>query len=119
MDDIDDILAELNGAEAIPQETRDLQALTGAWITERVGPEIMPYPEGLMERIMERIRSQIEVVEMQTGNMDPKTNFRLIVIQTELERFKFLVRSFLRTRIAKVGWLVVSFLGHRNELGCC
>lgn len=48
---------------------------------------------------------QIEVVEMQTGDMDPKTNFRLIVIQTELERFKFLVRSFLRARIAKVFFL--------------
>lgn len=45
---------------------------------------------------------QIELVEEQTGNMDPKTNFSLIVIQTELERFKFLVRSFLRSRIAKV-----------------
>lgn len=42
------------------------------------------------------------MVEEQTGNMDPKTNFRVIVLQTELERFKFLVRSFLRTRIAKV-----------------
>lgn len=45
---------------------------------------------------------QIELVEEQTGNMDPKTNFRLILYQTELERFKFLVRSFLRARIAKV-----------------
>jgi GINS complex subunit 4 len=35
--------------------------------------------------------------------MDPKTNFKLIIIQTELERFKFLVRSFLRARIKKVG----------------
>lgn len=34
--------------------------------------------------------------------MDPKTNFRLIIIQTELERFKFLVRSFLRARLKKV-----------------
>ena len=34
--------------------------------------------------------------------MDPKTNFKLIIIQTELERFKFLVRSFLRARIGKV-----------------
>jgi GINS complex subunit 4 len=34
--------------------------------------------------------------------MDPKTNFKLIIIQTELERFKFLVRSFLRARIRKV-----------------
>lgn len=34
--------------------------------------------------------------------MDPKTNFALIVIQTELERFKFLVRSYLRARLAKI-----------------
>ncbi len=34
--------------------------------------------------------------------MDPKTSFRLVIIQTELERFKFLVRSYLRARIAKV-----------------
>jgi len=34
--------------------------------------------------------------------MDPKSNFTLVVLQTELERFKFLVRSFLRARIAKV-----------------
>lgn len=45
---------------------------------------------------------QVELVELQTGNTDPKTNFRLIIIQTDLERIKFLVRSFLRTRIAKV-----------------
>ncbi|KAL9040114.1 MAG: hypothetical protein Q9180_002112, partial [Flavoplaca navasiana] len=44
----------------------------------------------------------IEVVEEQVGNVNPKTNFRLIIIQTELERFKFLVRSFLRTRMAKI-----------------
>lgn len=42
------------------------------------------------------------MVEEQTGNMDPKTNFRLIIVQTELERFKFVVRSFLRARMKKV-----------------
>ncbi|KAF2195425.1 GINS complex, Sld5 component [Zopfia rhizophila CBS 207.26] len=99
--DIDDILAEVT-ADAVPQETCDLQELTRAWVTERVAPEILPYPDALMERVLERIRKQIELVEDQTGNMDPKTNFKLIVIQTELERFKFLVRSFLRARIAKL-----------------
>ena len=34
--------------------------------------------------------------------MDPKSNFTLVILQTELERFKFLVRSLLRSRIAKV-----------------
>ena len=41
-------------------------------------------------------------MEEQTGSMDPKTNFKLIVVKTELERFKFLVRSFLRARLKKV-----------------
>lgn len=99
--DIDDILADVS-REAEPQESRDLQELTRAWVAERVAPEILPYPDALMERVLERIKRQIELVEEQTGNMDPKANFRLIVIQTELERFKFLVRSFLRARIAKI-----------------
>lgn len=58
--------------------------------------------DNLFERINERIKLQIETVEQMTGDMDPKTNFALIVIQTELERFKFLVRSYLRARIAKI-----------------
>jgi len=37
-----------------------------------------------------------------TGTQDPKSNFTLVILQTELERIKFLVRSFLRARIAKV-----------------
>ncbi|KAL9130554.1 MAG: hypothetical protein Q9175_006991 [Cornicularia normoerica] len=99
--DIDDILAEVD-SHAVPRETRDLQELTRAWVTERSAPEILPWPDGLMERVLERIRRQIELVEEQTGNTDPKANFRLIIIQTELERFKFLVRSFLRARVAKI-----------------
>ncbi|KAF2436076.1 GINS complex, Sld5 component [Tothia fuscella] len=99
--DIDDILADLD-RESTPQENLDLQSLTRSWVAERVAPELIPYPEELMERVLERIARQIEVIEEQTGSMDPKTNFKLIVIQTELERFKFLVRSFLRARIAKI-----------------
>lgn len=43
-----------------------------------------------------------------TGTMDPKSNFTLVILQTELERFKFLVRSFLRARIAKVAFLGIT-----------
>ncbi|KAF2734723.1 GINS complex, Sld5 component [Polyplosphaeria fusca] len=99
--DIDDILAEVD-AQSIPQETKDLQELTRAWIAERVAPELLKWPSALMDRVLERIRQQIESVEEQTGNLDPKANFTLIIIQTELERFKFLIRSFLRARLSKI-----------------
>ncbi|KAL6867861.1 hypothetical protein J3F83DRAFT_738326 [Trichoderma novae-zelandiae] len=102
--DIDDILREVDPAShGIPLETRDLQALTRLWVAERSAPELLDWPaDGLFERVNARIKSQIERIEDMTGDMDPKTNFALIVIQTELERYKFLVRSYLRTRIAKI-----------------
>ncbi|KAK4454600.1 DNA replication complex GINS protein SLD5 [Podospora aff. communis PSN243] len=102
--DIDDILREVDPTfHEVPQEKRDLQDLTRAWVAERSAPELLNWPSGgLFERINENIKRQIERVEEMTGDMDPKTNFALIVIQTELERFKYLVRSYLRARLAKI-----------------
>ncbi|KAH8884470.1 GINS complex, Sld5 component [Thozetella sp. PMI_491] len=102
--DIDDILREVDpAAHSVPQATRDLQALTRAWVAERSAPELLEWPEdGLFERINDQIKGQIEKVEEMTGDMDPKTNFALIVIQTELERYRYLMRSYLRARISKI-----------------
>ncbi|KAI5864956.1 GINS complex, Sld5 component [Durotheca rogersii] len=102
--DIDDILRDVDPTfDSTPEETRDLQALTRAWVAERCSPELLAWPaDGLFERVSERIKQQIEKIEEMTGDMDPRTNFALIVIQTELERYKYLVRSYLRARMAKV-----------------
>ncbi|KND94804.1 DNA replication complex GINS protein SLD5 [Tolypocladium ophioglossoides CBS 100239] len=102
--DIDDILREVDpSSDGVPSGTRDLQALTRRWVAERSAPELLDWPaDGLFERVSDRVKRQIEKVEDMTGDMDPKTNFALIVIQTELERYKFLVRSYLRVRIAKI-----------------
>jgi len=56
--DIDDILADIDH-DSIPQETKDLQTLSRAWITERVAPELQPYPEEIMERVMASISKQV------------------------------------------------------------
>ncbi|ROT36828.1 GINS complex, Sld5 component [Sodiomyces alkalinus F11] len=112
--DIDDILREVDPVSySIPSETRDLQALTRAWVAERSAPELLEWPaDGIFERVNERIKKQIEKIEDMTGDMDPKTNFALIVIQTELERFKFLVRSYLRARIAKIDKHTLHYLSN-------
>ncbi|KID66621.1 DNA replication complex GINS protein sld5, partial [Metarhizium hybridum] len=91
--DIDDILREVDPAtDSIPSGTRDLQALTRRWVAERSAPELLDWPsDRLFERVNDRIKAQIEKVEDMTGDMDPKANFSLIVLQTELERWKFLI----------------------------
>lgn len=57
---IDDILAEA-GADATIQQSQDLQDLSRAWVTERSAPEILPWPDALMERVLERIHQQVEL----------------------------------------------------------
>ncbi|KAF2664758.1 DNA replication complex GINS protein SLD5 [Microthyrium microscopicum] len=99
--DIDDILADLDAA-TVPQETLDIQLLTRLWVAERVAPELLVWPDDLISRITERMSAQVELIEEQTATMDPKSSFGLIVLQTEMERVKFLVRSYLRARLAKV-----------------
>lgn len=56
--DIDDILADLDN-DHVPQESQDLQSLTRSWVAERVAPELLPWPEELMDRILARIAKQV------------------------------------------------------------
>jgi GINS complex subunit 4 len=60
--DIDDILASVsrNATGLLPdQPKRDLQALTRAWVNEKGAPELLPWPEELMGRVLKRIREQV------------------------------------------------------------
>lgn len=71
--DISDILASVTrghhgaaseGINGISQsdsasQQSDLQSLTRAWVSERLAPELLPYPTELMERVMRRIRQQV------------------------------------------------------------
>lgn len=59
--DIDDILAEVSGPSQ-PQEIDDHQELTRAWVNERNAPEILQWPEELMDRVLARIRRQVSGV---------------------------------------------------------
>ncbi|GAM86634.1 hypothetical protein ANO11243_046490 [Dothideomycetidae sp. 11243] len=100
--DIDDILASVSSDNSEPLATRDMRALTRCWIAERSAPELLPYASDVIERVTSRIADQIATVETLTSSMDPASNFGLVVIQTDLERAKFLLRALLRTRMAKM-----------------
>lgn len=57
-DDIGDILASVS-APSIPQRRLDLQAMTRAWVNERTAPQLLPYPTSVVDRVVDRIKTQV------------------------------------------------------------
>ncbi|BDD61099.1 GINS complex subunit [Monascus purpureus] len=105
--DIDDILASVDRHDASSPESTalDYQLLTRSWVAERAVSEVLPWPGPLMERVMERIRRQIEIIEdlaSTPANNNPTLNLKLSILQTDLSRTQYLVRSLLRQRLAKL-----------------
>ncbi|KAF8321336.1 GINS complex Sld5 component [Clavulina sp. PMI_390] len=81
-----------------------LQKLSRFWVDERGAPEILEWQGLVVEEVLNRIHAQAEMVQQLQS--DPRTSeeeyFRIILIQTEAERVKFLVRSYLRARLHKI-----------------
>ncbi|KAF7130979.1 hypothetical protein CNMCM5793_003914 [Aspergillus hiratsukae] len=130
--DIDDILASVDRHDTSPESAAlDHQLLTRFWVAERAVSELLPWPGPLMERMMERVRKQvafpfihplcketqiltnpqIEKIEDLAASSDPYTtsttnnptlNLKLSILQTDLARTQFLIRSLLRQRLAKL-----------------
>ncbi|KAF9284579.1 GINS complex subunit [Linnemannia elongata] len=79
----------------------DVSHLTQAWVDERAAPELLQYQEQCIQRLLVRIEEQTLLVE----ELDPRNDTSVILsilYQTELERVKFVLRSYLRTRISKI-----------------
>ncbi|TYJ58032.1 hypothetical protein B9479_001125 [Cryptococcus floricola] len=94
---------------AIDEETdiedMDLVRKIGVvWTRERGTGDIIPWEGELVNDLMDRLEQQ---QKMYTAlRSDPQTSeeehFKLVLVQTEVERVKYLVRSYVRTRLHKI-----------------
>ncbi|KAL4867302.1 hypothetical protein BDV12DRAFT_209964 [Aspergillus spectabilis] len=113
--DIDDILASVDHPDiSSPESTAlDHQLLTRFWVAERSVPELLPWPRRLMDRMLERVRQQIETIEdLAAASSDPVSTsttattanqtLTLSILQTDLSRTQYLLRSLLRNRLSKL-----------------
>ncbi|KAG2044149.1 hypothetical protein BDR03DRAFT_1087488 [Suillus americanus] len=86
------------------EEETPLQQLIRHWMNERHSPDILPNEGELLAGLLDHIRSQSETVQLL--RTDPTSSeeehFRIMLVQTEVERVKFIVRSYLRTRLFKI-----------------
>lgn len=98
--DIDNLLQTYDSTES---SSNDLQRLQTLWTAELAAPELLPYPGELVERLMQRLRQQLDVIEgLGAEYTDAREGFKNVILQTEVERVKYLLRVYLRTRLSKV-----------------
>ncbi|KAI5294768.1 GINS complex subunit [Ascosphaera acerosa] len=138
----------------------DHQQLTRFWVAERGVPEVLPWPGTLMDRVLERVRRQVDKIEelaslgaaremerdldmggyaddgvaettadrrkRRKGTASSATatsneltnatnNLKLSILQSDLSRTQFLVRSILRQRLAKLTKYPIHYLRLSSE----
>ncbi|KAI0631542.1 GINS complex Sld5 component [Trametes polyzona] len=93
--------------DILPQELAEetpLQQLIRHWMNERHAPDILPGQELLLGRLLDHIRKQSSDVDLLRADPDSSEDehFRIMLVQTEVERVKFVIRSYIRTRLHKI-----------------
>lgn len=100
-----------NNEEITPEG--DYKHLMRLWRNERCSPELLPYPFLLMNRMLRRVQEQMEHIENismgfieefteASTNGSSNNKLQLLCMEAELERVKFVLRSYLRCRLSKV-----------------
>ncbi|KAI9304684.1 hypothetical protein BJ944DRAFT_266449 [Cunninghamella echinulata] len=85
-----------NDTESDPVET-----LTRAWMNERNAPELLPYMKNIIDALIEQIEEQTAFV-MDEMSSSIENKFISMLYQTEVERVRYLIKSYLRTRLFKI-----------------
>ncbi|KAN0116319.1 hypothetical protein V8E52_005938 [Russula decolorans] len=86
-----------------PPETL-FQQLVRHWLNERHAPDILPVQAEVLGALLDHIRRQTDTVQALRGDPDSSEaeHMRIMLVQTEVERVKFAVRSYIRTRLYKI-----------------
>lgn len=108
--------------QAGPSTGTPIQQLTRHWMNERHSPDILPSQPELLGSVLDHIRQQVCITSpypMSGGSLSKsdavqilrdrpevlekeEDHLRMMLVQTEIERVKFIVRSYVCTRLYKV-----------------
>lgn len=98
------------------------QQLVTAMLNERMAPDLLPYKHELMEVIIGEIQSQQQFLldsheygdsNAESGVISADFKLQLMIIETDIERLSYLVRLYIRTRLAKIDDFTIFYM---NEI---
>lgn len=81
-----------------------IHQLTHAWLNERGAPELLPWPGALVDTVLDQLQQQQAILDslMSDAATSEEEHFRLNLVQLDVDRCRWLLRSFLRTRLSKL-----------------
>jgi GINS complex subunit 4 len=88
---------------AVNESIRELKT---AVVNEKMCPEILPYKEELVRDLKRQLESQQSLISQNGG----PNNFATAVYQMEVDRTRFLLTSYLRSRLLKLEKYVFSVM---------
>ncbi|KAL5638990.1 hypothetical protein ACGC1H_003385 [Rhizoctonia solani] len=73
-------------------------------MNERYAPELLPWQGQLVEDVLEKLHQQNQMVEYlrSDDSTSEDEHFRMSYVQLDMERIKFQIRSYVRTRLHKI-----------------
>lgn len=86
-------------------EPPSIVQLAHAWVNERGAPEVQAWDSKMVERVMDQIAQQQSILDslVSDASTSEEEHFRLNLVQLDVERAKWILRSYLRARLVKVG----------------
>lgn len=82
-------------------------------VNERMAPEILPYQSEIVENLIEMMDAQQENIDLAAP--DSSTSVLLVTLYNqEMERLRYLIRNYLRTRLAKIHKYTLNILNNDN-----
>lgn len=87
-----------------------LQEIENAWMNERFAPEILPQKSDLMDCMLQQIAHMEENIK----RLD-KNDLRALVHRMELDRIRYVISSYLRTRLEKIERYTIHILSEEDN----
>ncbi|ETI45012.1 hypothetical protein F443_10314 [Phytophthora nicotianae P1569] len=91
----------------------DVQHMRTLWVNELNAPEILQYDEEMVSEMLEQIRNQQEYVDSVYEDRTQLTEEKSFVnklYQMEIDRLRYMVSSYLRTRLRKIEKFAIHIL---------
>ncbi|XP_045760495.1 DNA replication complex GINS protein SLD5 [Maniola jurtina] len=87
-----------------------LKRLQSAWQNERLSPEILPHRNDMVECML----GQIQHMERNINKL-PKTDLRVWIHKMELNRIKYIICNYLKTRLNKIEKYCISIVNDEKQ----